>query len=183
VSRALAFLLALGAAAPAFAASDDGHGGGLFWQVLNVALLLAVLIYFARKPVLAYLAERRDTIAKNLEGSAQLLAEAERRLGEWNQKAANLDREVQAIREATRRAAESERDRILADAHASADRIRRSASAVIERELQQARVELRREAADLAVEPAGNLLRELVNESDRTRLIDEFIGRVEREAR
>ncbi len=183
MSRALAFLLALGSAAPAFAASDAGHGGGLFWQVLNVVLLLAVLIYFARKPVLTYLAERRDTIAKNLEGSAQLLAEAERRLGEWNQKAANLDRDVAGIRETTRRAAESERDRILADAHASADRIRRSASAVIERELQQARVELRREAADLAVEVAGKLLREQVTDGDRARLVDEFIGRVEREAR
>jgi F-type H+-transporting ATPase subunit b len=185
VSRALAFafVLALGAPAPAFAASDDGHGGGLFWQIVNVLLLLAVLIYFARKPVLSYLAERRDTIAKNLEGSAQLLAEAERRLGEWNEKAANLDREVRGIREATRRAAESERERILADAHASAERIRGAAGAVIERELQQARVELRREAADLAVELAGKLLREQVNEGDRTRLIDEFIGRVERETR
>jgi F-type H+-transporting ATPase subunit b len=182
VSRALV-LLVLGSAAPASAATDAGQGGGLFWQVLNVVLLLAVLIYFARKPVLAYLAERRDTIAKNLAGSAQLLAEAERRLGEWNQKAANLDREVEAIRETTRRAAENERDRILADAQASADRILRSASAVVERELQQARVELRREAADLSVELAGKLLREQVNDADRARLIDEFIGRVEEEAR
>ena len=180
VTHAFAFALAF-VAGPAFAESEGGHGGSLFWQVANVLLLLAVLVYFARKPVLSYLAERRDTISRNLESSAQLLAEAERRLAEWNTKAANLDREVSGIRDATRRAAEAERDRILADANVSAERIRRSASAVVERELQRAREQLRREAADLAVELAARTLREQVNDGDRTRLLDEFIGRVERE--
>jgi F-type H+-transporting ATPase subunit b len=151
----------------------------MFWQVANTLLLLAVLIYFARKPVLTYLAGRRDTIAKNLDGAAQLLAEASLRLAEWNQKAASLDQEVAAIRDATRRAAEAERDRILADARVTADRIRQSASAVAERELQQARESLRGEAADLAVELAAKILREQVNDSDRTRLVDEFIERIE----
>jgi len=153
----------------------------MFWQVANTLLLLAVLIYFARKPVLTYLAGRRDTIAKNLDGAAQLLAEASLRLAEWNQKAASLDQEVATIRDATRRAAEAERDRILADARVTADRIRQSASAVAERELQQARESLRGEAADLAVELAAKILREQVNDSDRTRLVDEFIERIESE--
>jgi len=181
VIRLLGIALLLAPASPAFAESEGGHGGGMFWQVANVLLLLAVLIYFARKPVLSYLAERRDTIAKNLEGSAQLLAESERRLAEWNQKAANLDQEAASIREATRRAAEAERDRILADARLTAERIRQAAGSVAERELRLARESLRREAADLAIELAAKLLREQVNEGDRTRLLDEFIGRVEQE--
>jgi len=183
VRQALALAALLVVAAPAWAATEEGHAGGLFWQVLNVVLLLAVLVWFARKPVLSYLAERRDTIAKNLDSSAQLLAEAERRLAEWTEKGANLDREVDEIRAATRRAAEAEGNRIIADAHATAERIRGSASAVIQRELQQAREALRREAADLAVELAAKTLEEQVNDADRTRLLDEFIGHVEREAR
>lgn len=175
---ALALLLLI--VSPAHA-SEDAHGGSLFWQTANVVLLLAVLIYFARKPVLSFLATRRDTIEKNLESAAQLLSESERRLAEWNEKAARLDQQVSAIRDATRRAAEAERDRILADARATADRIRQSASAVAERELAQAREALRRDAADLAVELAAKILREQVNDGDRTRLVDEFIGRIEQE--
>ncbi len=170
-------------AEPAFAESEGGHGGSLFWQVANLLLLVAVLIYFARKPALAFLAGRRDTISRNLESSAQLLAESERRLAEWNQKAAHLDQEVSSIRDSTRRSAEIERDRILAAARVSAERIRQSASSVAERELHQAREALQREAADLAVELAAKILREHVNDGDRTRLVDEFIGRVERESR
>jgi F-type H+-transporting ATPase subunit b len=178
----LAITLLLVAADPAAAESGGEHGGGgLFWQVANVLLLLAVLIYFARKPVLGYLAGRRDSIASSLESSAQLLAESERRLAEWTRKAAHLDEEAASIRAATQRAAEAERDRILADAHVTAERIRQSAGAVVERELRKAQEALRREAADLAVELAERILREQVNDGDRQRLVDEFIGRVERD--
>jgi F-type H+-transporting ATPase subunit b len=175
---ALALLLLV--AGPASAA-EDAHGGNLFWQTVNVVLLVAVLIYFARKPVLSFLATRRDTIAKNLESAAQVLAESERRLAEWTHKVASLDAQTSEIHDATRRAAEAERERILADAHATADRIRQSAGAAAERELAQARETLRREAADLAVELAAKILREQVNDADRTRLVDEFIGRIEQE--
>ncbi len=178
---ALAGALLLGFATPAFAESDGEHGGGLFWQVVNASLLIAVLIYFARKPVLSYLAERRDGIENDLESSAKLLAEAEGKLSEWSAKVADIDREAAEIRDATRRAAETERDRIVADAEVTAERIRRSAGAVVDRELQRARVALRREAADLAVELAGKLLEDQVNDGDKTRLIDEFIGNVEQE--
>jgi F-type H+-transporting ATPase subunit b len=180
VRSLLAIPLLLAAAGPAAAESGAEHGGGLFWQIANVLLLLGVLIYFARKPVLGYLAGRRDTIASNLESSAQLLAESERRLAEWTRKAAHLDEEAASIREATRRAAEAERDRILADARVTAERIRQSAGAVVERELRKAQETLRREAADLAVELAERILREQVNDADRQRLVDEFIGRIER---
>jgi F-type H+-transporting ATPase subunit b len=181
VRKLLAFVLLLAVAGPASAESEGGHGGSLFWQVANVLLLLAVLVYFARKPVLAYLAGRRDTIAKNLESSAELLSESERRLAEWNRRAAGLDEEANSIREATLRAAQAEGDRIIADARVTAERIRQSANAVAERELRRAQEALRGEAADLAVELAAKILREQVNEGDRTRLLDEFIERVERE--
>jgi F-type H+-transporting ATPase subunit b len=176
-----AFALLFAAARPAFAAEGGEHGGSLFWQVANVLLLLAVLVYFARKPVLAFLAGRRDTIAKSLESSAELLSESERRLAEWSRKAASLEEEAESIRQAVRRAAEAERDRIIADAEVTAERIRQSARAVAERERRMAQEHLRREAADLAVELAAKMLREQVNEGDRTRLLDEFIERVERE--
>ncbi len=173
--------LALALASPAFAEAGGEQGGGLFWQVVNLVLLVGVIVYFARKPVLSYLAERRDGIASNLESSAKLLSEAESKLAEWSAKVADIDREAARIRDGTRRAAEAERDRIVADAEVTAERIRRSAGAVIDRELQLARVALRREAADLAVELAGKLLQDQVNDGDKTRLLDEFIGDVERE--
>jgi F-type H+-transporting ATPase subunit b len=173
IARGVALLLLLPQAA---LAAGDGH---YWWEVGNLVFLLAVLVYFARKPILAYLSERRGGIVKDLESSEQLLESAEARLAEWEAKAAGLDAEFEAIKETTRKAALAQKEAILADARVSAERIRESASAVVERELLTAREELRVEAADMAVSMAASILREQVADPDQARLVDEFITRIE----
>jgi F-type H+-transporting ATPase subunit b len=181
VIRAAA-LAALLVARPALAATEGGHGGGLstlLWQALNLAILVGVLIYFARKPVAEFLARRRSSIQHDLDASARLLAESEARLAEWKQRAARLDAELAEIRDASRRLAEQEREAILAQARVSAERIRRDANVAVEQELQRARARLSEEAAELAVQLAGKLVREQVREDDERRLFDELVARLE----
>jgi F-type H+-transporting ATPase subunit b len=185
---AFALLLALSPLA-GFAASEehgDGHGEAhgdhtkeLIFEWVNLLILGGALVYFARKPIQQYLADRRDTIAKNIASSEQLLRDAEAKLAEWNAKAARLDADVVEIIESTRKGAETEKAAILADAEATAARIRQSASGVVERELRAARESLRKEAAELAVTIASSILREQTNDADRNRLVDEFIAKIE----
>jgi F-type H+-transporting ATPase subunit b len=185
--KALALALLLGmtpiaafAAAEAHAAAAEAeHQREFIYEWVNLVLLIAVLSYFARKPVSEYLAARRDTIAKNIASSEQLLKEAERKLAEWNARAARLDADVAAILESTRKGAEAEKASILAAAEATAARIRQSAGGVVDRELRTARVALRKEAAELAVTLAGSLLEQHTTDADRNRLVDEFIARIE----
>jgi F-type H+-transporting ATPase subunit b len=167
------------ASAPALAAGDSEGGSGLLFPMLNFALLIAALVYFARKPALAFFAERRSRIESDLREAAQLKKEAEERHAKWQRRLADLERELEGIRETSRERAETEREHILADARAAAERIRGEASTAIERELRRARERLRDEASELAVELAEGLLREQVTDDDRNRLLDEFIARVE----
>lgn len=161
------------------AAAAAAHAKEVVYEWINLAILVAVLGYFARKPVGEYLASRRETIARNIASSEQLLRDAERRLAEWNAKAARLDADVQMILEATRKSAAAERAAILSDAEATASRIRQSAAGVVDRELRSARVALRKEAAELAVTLAGSLLQQHTTDADRNRLVDEFIARID----
>jgi F-type H+-transporting ATPase subunit b len=168
--------------APAALAADDAHGGGgneMMWQAVNLALVLGVLFYFGRKPVVSYFADRRDQINNDLESAASLLSEAEVRNSEIQRRLVDLDSQLEDIRETTRRRAEEESERILAEAHATASRIQSDAAAAAEQELTRAGRVLRAEAAELALELAGSILREQVTDSDRDRLVDEFITRVE----
>jgi F-type H+-transporting ATPase subunit b len=169
---------------PAAARAAGAEEGGLstfIWSWVNLILLLAVLFYFARRPVRDYLRERRRSIESNLEESARLLADAERRLAEWRDRAARLEVEVGKIEQAARARAQVERERILADAQAAGERIRRDAELAVAQELRRARESLRREAADLAVEIASGLVRTNVSEADQVRLVDEFLGSVTEE--
>ncbi len=181
--RVLPALLVVFVSSAAFAAGGGGEedNGTEFWfEVGNLVLLLIVLFFVARKPVLAYFEERRNEIQENIGKSERLLAEAQARLDEWEAKANGLDADVAEIKRATQAAADQQRDDIIAQAELSAERIRASAGSVVEREMIQAREGLRREAADMAVEMAARILTENVADTDRSRLVDEFIADLER---
>jgi F-type H+-transporting ATPase subunit b len=169
-------LLAAAAAAPAHAAEE----GGLLFPWINFVLLIAVLVYFARKPVGAFFADRRTAIRKDLDEASALKRRADERYAQWQRRLVDLERELAEIRTGAQERAEAERASLLADARAAADRIRSDAANAVEHELRRARTRLREEASSLAVELASGILRDKVTAQDRDRLIDEFIERIAR---
>jgi F-type H+-transporting ATPase subunit b len=177
---ALLPLLAVAARAAEEGEHAEGHSGwDFFWEYFNLALLIGVLVYLTRKPVLAFLRERRQRIETNLAASERLAREAEARLAEWTKRGEGLDAELEQIRSSARQRAEQERERILAAARASAERTLREAELAVESEIARARSSLKREAAELAVELAAGRLRSEVNDGDRERLVEDFIARLE----
>jgi F-type H+-transporting ATPase subunit b len=173
---AVALLVALHAL-PAYA-SDPSSGSlqAFLWPALNLAILIAVLVYFARKPLQAYFEKRRSEIQGELQSAADQLATAESTYVKWQRRMIDLESELDEIRATSRQRAEAERERIIQDARATAERIRRDATAAVDLELRRARETLREEATQLAIELAGERLSREVTEADRDRLIDEFIG-------
>jgi F-type H+-transporting ATPase subunit b len=173
---AVALLVALHAL-PAYA-SDPSAGSlqAFLWPALNLVILIAVLVYFARKPLQAYFEKRRSEIQGELKSAADQLATAESTYAKWQRRMIDLESELDEIRATSRQRAEAERERIIQDARATAERIRRDATAAVELELRRAREILREEATQLAIELAGERLSREVTEADRDRLIDEFIG-------
>jgi F-type H+-transporting ATPase subunit b len=160
-------------------ASGDISSTDLIWQAINLLLLLAVLYFAARKGVSAFFRDRRQQISDDLDRAAELLSTAESRNTEVQRQLANLASEVEEIRDSTRRRSEEESVRMLAEAHRTAERIKSDAAVSVEQEVVRARRELRREAANLALELAGQIVCEQVQDSDRERLLDEFITRIE----
>lgn len=179
LGRLAAIMLLVLSAAPARAASEGADLNHLVLTALNLAILVVVLVWAGRKPIRSFFTQRRVQIQDHLDSAANERDEAEARYTSWQRRLLELDSELDRLRGQARERAEAERDRILADASAAAERIRRDASAAIEQELRRARDELRREASDLAVELAADMLRGQVSQADRDRLLDEFIQKVE----
>jgi F-type H+-transporting ATPase subunit b len=176
----LATLVAI-ALAPTVALAEEhgaGHEANLVWHAINLALIVGVIVYFARTPLRTFMAERRSSIETNIATAKRELESAEARLAECNARIASLDREIEEIRTAVRAQAEAERDRLVADARAAAERIRRDAAIAVEQEGRRARNELRDEAAEIAVRLAGDILERQVGDADRARLVDEFVAGV-----
>lgn len=179
----LALALALASAAPATASGGgeaDTGLGDLFWPAVNLAILLAALVHFGRRPIREFFAARHLRIREDLDSAARTLADAEARYSEWQRKLVELDADMARIRERARERAESEREHVLAAADAAAERIRADARIAVEQEVRRAREELRREAAELALALATLKLRARISAADHDRLADEFIETIER---
>ncbi len=176
---ALLFTLCAGAAEAASGGGDHSPVMETVWQAVNLVIILGVLIYFGRGPIKAYFASRHATIKNELTEAADLLSQAEHRNSELQRRLVDLNSELEGIREAANARAEDEAEKILADARASAERIRSDAKAAAAQELSRARLELRKEAANIAMDLAAQKLSQNVADSDRDRLMDEFITRVE----
>ena len=176
---ALTILLAPVAASASGGGDAGNEGWTLFWQGVNLIILFAVLVYYTRKPIQEFFSSRRDEVKGGLDSAASVLSDAETRLAEWQARADRLEAEVEEIKEAARQRANTESEYILADAEASAERLRNDAKTAIDQEVARARSELRAESGELATKLAADLLQSHVTDEDQTKLVDEFVARVE----
>jgi F-type H+-transporting ATPase subunit b len=186
VPRAVALILVMVALPTlALAASGGGHqvDSGVIlkdfiWRCINFAILAGAIGYFAIKPIRNGLQGRRAEIEKALYNAVAARDAAEAKAGEYRDKLTKAAAEIETIYAAIRREGELERDKILASAREMAVKIEREADAKAATAVARARVELRAEAARLAVELAEELLGKNVTAADQKRLVDEYMQKV-----
>lgn len=185
LTAAAAVAFGLGLASVAMAAGGDGHhvdSGVLLkdfiYRCFNFALLAGLLGYFLAKPVRQALAGRREGIEKSLKEAQAAREDAEARFAEYDAKLSRAAAEIEEIRASIRREGEVERERILANAREMGEKIKVEAERAAENEVGRARVELRREAARLAVAMAEELLSKNFTGEDHDRLVSEYMQKV-----
>jgi F-type H+-transporting ATPase subunit b len=150
-----------------------------FFQVIiaatNFVVFLAIIWTFAFKPVARMLSERKERIEEGLRDAEQ--ARKDREAAEAERLAALQEarREANDILTRAQKVADDSRQRDLAATREEVERIRSRATADIEAEKQRAIGELRAEVADLALEAAGRVVGETMNDERQRRLVEEFL--------
>jgi len=180
----LSFLL-VGLVSGVVFASGGGHeveSGVLMkdflYRIFNFAIVVAILIYFLTKPIKKGLAGRREGIEKALADAKQAKEAAEAKFAEYDRKLARATEEIAEISDSIRREGELEKIKIIDSAKKMAVKIEQDAEKAAELEVAKARTELQREAVQLAVGIAEDLLNKNFTKDDDTRLIDEYLQKV-----
>lgn len=144
-------------------------------QVVAFGVFVAVLQFFAYKPVLKLLEERRERIAESLEKASKIeaaLADAEasrrRILQQANEQAQKL------IDEATKTAS-AQAEKRLQEAVAQAEAMIKKAEAVIAQERDKMLAEVRTEVARLVVDTTAKVTGKVLTLEDQKRLNDEAV--------
>lgn len=162
-------------------AAGDGHSvdsgvllKDFLYRVLNFSLLVAGLAYFVAKPLKNALANRRDGIEQELKDAREAAEHAEERFAEYDAKLTRAEEEIGQIKTEIKKEAELEKQRIIENAEQMAAKIKEDSGKTADNEIEKARLALRQEAAELAVELAGDLLKKNFNREDQARLVEEY---------
>jgi F-type H+-transporting ATPase subunit b len=165
--------------------SEEGEHASSFlglpltvWQILNLVLFLAVLIYFVAKPMSAAFRKRQEEIEERRREAEKQKASVERLSTDIRERTAKLEREIEEIRKQGVAEGQAARAELTARADEEVARVGKETKEEIERRMAAAREELRRAAADLTAQSAEGILSREINDADRQRLLTESVEKL-----
>jgi F-type H+-transporting ATPase subunit b len=155
---------------------------GLIFRWLNFALVFGGITYLIKKHGKAFFGANAKAIASSITEAQAAKASADRELSEVNAKISGLDREVAELREAARRDAAVEAERLRASGLAEIEKIKQAARAELAASERVAQQQLREVSASMAVERAGALVASRMNLDVRAKLFRSLLGELQRSA-
>ena len=186
-ARNLMLLLVAAAAvlvSPAAAVAAE-EGGASKWGALliigktfNLAIVVGLLVWVARKPLANFYASRSQLIRDQLDEALKSKAEAEARLAGMEARMSRVDQELAEVKAAAEVDARAEYERLLAEARSDAERIVLRARQDIEGLTRAAQIELKDYAADLAIRCAEEQVQREISDEDRRRLFATFMDKL-----
>ena len=156
----------------------DPNPGLIVWTIVTFVLLLLVLRKFAWKPLLKALHDRESSIRGALEHAENAKAEAGRILEENRRQLARAGEESQKILGEGRALGEKLKQEIVDQANRQSRRMVDQARLEIGRDKDNALAQLRREVATLALQAAGKILNETLDEKRHRALIYESLSKL-----
>ena len=173
------YLFALLTAIPAFAAEESGGGAEepslLLWKVLNFLILAGLIGWLIKKHGGPVLVSRAKTISEGLAAGTRAKAEADARAAQVQKKLGNLEQEISALRTSAQEERAREADRIRRETQAEIVRIQYQANVEIESAGKQARLDVQRAAAALAIQLAEKKVLARMSPDVQSSLLQSFL--------
>lgn len=142
-----------------------------FWQTLNLAAFVGLLVWLLRRPISQFFGNRGKDVAESLRKAEAEKSRAEALAAEIAERLARIEVEIEGLRTHAREQAEAEEKEISARALEEAERVAARSRAELDARVRSARNELTAYAADLAVEIARDLVTRNVTPEDEKRLV------------
>jgi F-type H+-transporting ATPase subunit b len=147
-------------------------------QIVNFLVLVALLKYFLYDRILGVMDEREKRIASRLEESANVKRQAEAEAEEYREKKRAIESERKKMLAQAKQDADSHRKELLAKARDEVDEAQAKWLASVRREKDTFIVELRRRIGKSSVSVVQSALRDLADTELEQRIIDVFIERL-----
>jgi F-type H+-transporting ATPase subunit b len=167
-----------------------GHGGAegeaehaespwaLVARIFNFAVLAGALVYLLRSPIMGYLDQRGVQVRSELTKAAELRADAAAQLAQIEAKMQALPGEVDALKRRGMEEIAAEEARIRGLADSERRRLLDQARREIDSQLRLAGRDLKKRAAELAVEVATERVKRTITDREHARLVERYVTQV-----
>jgi F-type H+-transporting ATPase subunit b len=145
-------------------------------NLVNLAIVIAILVYFGRGFLGKILGDRQAAIATAIREAEQRKKEAAAALADQQQKLAQAQAEATRIRAQAEESASKAKADILAQSERDIQRLRETAAQEVSTEQERAIAELRQRVAALALQKVEAELPSRLNDDVQRRLVDRSIA-------
>ncbi len=147
-------------------------------RLVNFAIIAAVVIYFMRKPVRDFFANRTVEIAKALQESKEMRERAVATLADMERKIKDLETETNRMVTEAQTRGEKDRQALIEEGKKVAQDVQSQVKLGVEIEVQKAKDALAVEAALLSLNLAESRIKEKISSQDHERIVKEYISKV-----
>jgi len=158
--------------------ADSGSWLDWAFKIFNFAVLVAILVKFAGKPLMNFLRSRSAGVQAKLDETDRLYKEAEALRNEYQARLSKLDGEIEDFKKTVQEDTDKEKKKILTEATEFANRIREQANITYQQELREMTAKSKEEIAKLTMARAEKLIIEKYNAKDHEQIVDEFIEKL-----
>jgi F-type H+-transporting ATPase subunit b len=148
-------------------------------HLFNFILLAVLLTFILYKPVRAFLHERADRIAKELEDAESIRQAAISLKEQYEQRLKNIEMERTVILDDARKQAVERRNQVMAETKKETDALKARNEVEIAAELARVKDMVEQAIVEISSDMAGKLLKVTVDPTIHNRLYDEAMAELE----
>ena len=147
-------------------------------RLVNFAIIAAVVVYFGRKPVRDFFANRSAEIAKSIQESHDARERAVAALADLEHKIKEMEAETGRMVADAQARGEKDKKELVEEGKKVAQDVQAQVKQGIDSELHKAKAELAAEASLLALDLAEGRIKQKINSQDHERIVKEYITKV-----
>ena len=147
-------------------------------RIVNFAVIAGVVVYFARKPIRDFFANRSAEIAKSIQDSRETRERAVAALVEMEKKVKDFEAETARLVADAQSRGEKDKQALVEEGKKIAQDVQAQVKQGVEIEVQKAKASLAVEASLLSIDLAEGRIKEKIGNQDQERIVKEYIAKM-----
>ena len=147
-------------------------------RLVNFAIIASVVVYFGRKPIRDFFANRSAEIAKSMQDAHEARERAVAALADMERKIKEMEAETGRMVADAQSRGEKDRQALVEEGRKVAQDVQAQVKQGIDMELHKAKSALAAEASLLSLDLAEGRIKEKISGQDHERIVKEYISKV-----